>query len=76
MYFFFISRSQEDDSNNTEHIASDNPVVCEAVDSFMCSIALDTTTSFVTVVTASISDAIAPPVLLRIPARPGKKREN
>uniref|UniRef100_A0A3B5ARE7 Leptin receptor n=1 Tax=Stegastes partitus TaxID=144197 RepID=A0A3B5ARE7_9TELE len=51
--------------------ASDNPVVCEAEDSFMCSVALEPT-SFVTVVTVSISDAVAPPVLLRIPARPVK----
>ncbi|XP_023146278.2 leptin receptor isoform X2 [Amphiprion ocellaris] len=52
--------------------ASDCPVVCEAEDSFMCSITLDPTTSFVTVVTVSILDAVAPPVLLRIPARPVK----
>uniref|UniRef100_A0A671VRX9 Fibronectin type-III domain-containing protein n=1 Tax=Sparus aurata TaxID=8175 RepID=A0A671VRX9_SPAAU len=51
---------------------TNNPVVCEAEDSFTCSIALDTTTSFVGMVTVSISDAVAPPVLLRIPARPVK----
>lgn len=72
--FVSISRSQKGDSSvNDEGIASDNPVVCEAVDSFMCSVAIDTTTSFVITVTVSISDAIAPQVLLRIPARPGKK---
>uniref|UniRef100_A0A7N8X959 Leptin receptor n=1 Tax=Mastacembelus armatus TaxID=205130 RepID=A0A7N8X959_9TELE len=58
---------------NNGNVLSDNPVICEAQDSFMCSIALDTvTTSFVTMVTVSISDAVAPPVLLRIPARPEK----
>lgn len=38
----------------------------------MCSIALDATSSFVTMVTVSISDAVALPVLFRIPARPVK----
>lgn len=67
-------RSQKENTEvNDRSAAPDNPVVCEAEDSFMCSVALDTPTSFVTVFTVSISDAIAPPVLLRIPARPGKK---
>lgn len=52
--------------------APDNPVVCEAEDSFMCTVALDNPTSFVTAVTVSVSDSVAPPVLLRIPARPGE----
>lgn len=52
--------------------APDNPVVCKAEDSFMCTVALDNPTSFVTVVTVSVSDSVAPPVLLRIPARPGE----
>nr|QCO95273.1 leptin receptor [Channa punctata] len=55
-----------------ESASSDNPVICEALDSFMCSVAFDSTTSFVTMVTISISDAVAPQVLLRIPARPEK----
>ncbi len=59
---------------NNENTELDNSVVCKAEDSFMCSVVLDTTTSFVTVVTVSISDAVAPPVLLRIPARPGENR--
>ncbi|XP_034563377.1 leptin receptor isoform X2 [Notolabrus celidotus] len=50
--------------------ASYNPVVCE--DSFTCSLSLDAMTSFVTIVTVSVSDSVAPPVLLRIPARPVK----
>nr|AHL37670.1 truncated leptin receptor [Oreochromis niloticus] len=55
-----------------DYPASENPVVCEAQDSFMCSLTLDPTTSFVAMVTVSISDAVAPPVLLRVPARPEK----
>lgn len=62
----------EDTGANHGNTAPDNPVVCKAQDSIMCSIALDATASFVTVVTVSISDAIAPPVLLRVPARPVK----
>ncbi|XP_071342277.1 leptin receptor isoform X2 [Trachinotus anak] len=63
---------KQDSQVNYGNPASDNPVVCEAKDSFMCSVALDTTTSFVTVVTVSISNATALPVLLRVPARPVK----
>ncbi|XP_056235000.1 leptin receptor isoform X1 [Seriola aureovittata] len=63
---------QEDSQVNYGNPASGDPVVCEAKDSFMCSVALDTTTSFVTVVTVSISNAVALPVLLRVPARPVK----
>ncbi|CAJ1061002.1 leptin receptor isoform X1 [Xyrichtys novacula] len=59
-------------SETDENPASYNPVVCEAEDSFTCSLTLDATTSFVTTVTVSISDTVAPPVLLQIPARPGK----
>ncbi|XP_039985106.1 leptin receptor isoform X2 [Xiphias gladius] len=63
--------SQTDDSRVTNgNTASDNPVVCEAEDSFTCSVALDTKTSFVTVVTVSISNAVALRVLLRTPVRP------
>ncbi|KAM9357750.1 LOW QUALITY PROTEIN: leptin receptor [Symphorus nematophorus] len=65
--------SQEEDKDvNKGNTALDNPVVCEAEDSFMCSVTLDTMTGFVTMVTVSISDAVAPPVLLRIPTRPVK----
>ncbi|XP_028300361.1 leptin receptor isoform X2 [Gouania willdenowi] len=49
-----------------------NPVVCEAQDSFMCSFTIGTNRSFVTVVTVSLSDAAAPSVQLRIPAKPVK----
>lgn len=58
---------------HNDNTAPDNPVVCEAEESFMCSLALNTT-SFVTMVTVSIADARAQPVPLRVPARPGKKR--
>ncbi|XP_054458403.1 leptin receptor isoform X2 [Anoplopoma fimbria] len=65
--------SQKDDTEVYDgNSAPDNPVVCAAKDSFMCSIALGAATNFVTMVTISISDAIAPPVLLRIPDRPVK----
>ncbi|XP_051232121.1 leptin receptor isoform X3 [Dicentrarchus labrax] len=67
-----LMSQKEDTKVNDGNTASDNPVVCEAKDSFMCSVALNATTSFVTVVTVSISDAEAPPVLLRVPARPVK----
>ncbi|XP_044056055.1 leptin receptor isoform X2 [Siniperca chuatsi] len=63
---------KEDTEVNDGNPASDNPVFCEAEDSFTCSVALDRTTTFVTMVTLSISNAVAPPVLLRIPARPVK----
>ncbi|KAK9519589.1 hypothetical protein VZT92_022308 [Zoarces viviparus] len=65
--------SQKDDTEVKDgNTAPDNPVVCEAKDSFMCSLALGAATNFVTVVTISISYAIAPPVLLRVPDRPVK----
>ncbi|XP_060933549.1 leptin receptor [Limanda limanda] len=65
--------SQKDDSlENDGQTPSDNPVICEAEDSLVCSVALDTTTSFIAVVTVGISNAEAPPVQLRIPARPVK----
>lgn len=50
----------------------DRPVTCEAEDSFMCSVALGAESSFDVMVTLSISEARAPSVLLRIPARPGE----
>uniref|UniRef100_A0A672IC31 Leptin receptor n=1 Tax=Salarias fasciatus TaxID=181472 RepID=A0A672IC31_SALFA len=53
-------------------LASDNLVVCEVKNSFLCSVSLNHTKSLVTVVTVSIADAAAPPVLLRVPAFPVK----
>ncbi|XP_074524942.1 leptin receptor [Halichoeres trimaculatus] len=50
-----------------------DPIVCKAEESFTCSLALDALRmSFVTMVTISISDTSAPPVLLQIPAKPVK----
>ncbi|XP_070687901.1 leptin receptor isoform X2 [Pempheris klunzingeri] len=60
-------------SHKEDHEVNDgNPVVCEGEDSFTCALALDETSGVVTVVTISISDVVASPVLLRIPARPVK----
>ncbi|XP_062251354.1 leptin receptor isoform X1 [Platichthys flesus] len=61
--------SQKDDSLVNDG-QTDDPVVCEAEDSLVCSVDLDTTTSFV--LTVGISNAEAPPLHLRIPARPVK----
>lgn len=55
-----------------ENSASDRSVICEAEDSFMCSVALETTSSFHIMVTVSVANATAPPLLLRVPARPGR----
>ncbi|KAF7663963.1 hypothetical protein LDENG_00194070 [Lucifuga dentata] len=52
--------------------ASNNPVVCEAEDSFMCSLTLDVDTSFIAMVIISLSNTTAPLVLLSVPARPVK----
>uniref|UniRef100_A0A665VED5 Fibronectin type-III domain-containing protein n=1 Tax=Echeneis naucrates TaxID=173247 RepID=A0A665VED5_ECHNA len=71
--FLSISRSQKQDPQvNYGNLASDNPVVCEAKDSFTCSVALDTIRSSIIVVTVSVPNAAAPPVLLRVPAQPVK----
>ncbi|KAM6921963.1 leptin receptor [Xenentodon cancila] len=59
------------EENNTEVNESDNPVVCEGKDSFTCSFSLKPT-GFVAMVTVSISNEVAPPVLLIIPSRPVK----
>ncbi|XP_059197879.1 leptin receptor [Centropristis striata] len=65
--------SQKDDAELDDgKFAPDTRVVCEAEDSFMCSVALDATTGFNIVLTVSISDAVAPLIVLRIPARPVK----
>nr|AKA88532.1 leptin receptor [Scophthalmus maximus] len=67
-----VLSQKEDSLVNSGNTSPDKPVACEAKDSFVCSIALDTTTSFIAVVTVSVSDAEALPVQLRIPARPVK----
>ncbi|KAF3835362.1 hypothetical protein F7725_027920 [Dissostichus mawsoni] len=62
-----IPLEKEENDGNTPY---DNPVICKVEVPFMCSVVLDATTSFVTVVTVSLTDAIPPSVLLRIPSRP------
>ncbi|KAM3620179.1 uncharacterized protein V6R79_019401 [Siganus canaliculatus] len=49
-----------------------DPVFCEGQDSIVCAAPLHPTAASITMVTVSISDAAAPPVLLRVPARPEK----
>ncbi|KAM3876341.1 leptin receptor [Diretmus argenteus] len=67
------ARSQKEHTEvNDGEVSVDDPVVCAAEDSVMCSVALDDATNFVAMVTTSISNATAPPVLLSIPARPVK----
>lgn len=68
MHRFQKSKSAVD----SEEAASDPPVLCEAEDSFTCSVALDAESSFHAVVTLSVADATAPSVLLRVPARHGE----
>uniref|UniRef100_A0A3P9M4D0 Leptin receptor n=2 Tax=Oryzias latipes TaxID=8090 RepID=A0A3P9M4D0_ORYLA len=58
------------DKDGTE--VNSNPVVCEAEESFTCSLPLHPAASFVTTVTVNLSSVVAPPVLLIIPARPVK----
>ncbi|XP_072245222.1 leptin receptor [Leuresthes tenuis] len=67
-----LQRLSEKNNTKVNDSAPVDPVVCEAEDAVMCSLALDPATSFVTIVTASVSNAVAPPVLLRIPDRPVK----
>ncbi|XP_033937667.1 leptin receptor isoform X2 [Pseudochaenichthys georgianus] len=62
-----VSSKKEENDANTPY---DNPVICNVEVPFMCLVVLDATTSFVTVVTVSLTDAIPPSVLLRIPSRP------
>ncbi|XP_054644606.1 leptin receptor isoform X3 [Dunckerocampus dactyliophorus] len=64
---------KNDDQVNKMTMESYKPVVCEAKDSCICSIPLDTM-SFVTMVTVNISGADAEPFLLNVPARPVKPR--
>ncbi|XP_058494846.1 leptin receptor [Solea solea] len=64
--------SQTEDPH--ESAVSDNPIVCEAEDSFVCSVPLYTSASYITVVTIGISSATSLPVHLRIPPRPVKPK--
>lgn len=71
LYPFHRFQKENTDVGN-ENSASDHSVICEAEDSFMCSVTLETTTSFHIMVTVSIANTTAPPLLLRVPARPGR----
>lgn len=47
-------------------------MVCEAQDSFRCSVPLDDPAGFSMRVSLSVSGSVAPTVLLEVPARPGE----
>lgn len=77
--FFFNRRSQDENTEGAGSAGSaapENPVVCEVEDSFTCSVALDDTAGFATMVAVSVSGAAVPPVLLTIPARPGEWQDS
>uniref|UniRef100_A0A672YTN7 Fibronectin type-III domain-containing protein n=1 Tax=Sphaeramia orbicularis TaxID=375764 RepID=A0A672YTN7_9TELE len=61
-----IKRSQTDEP------VDNNPVICEAKDSFTCSMALGSTVTWATVVTVIISDVVSPQVVLKVPEKPVK----
>ncbi|XP_037553856.1 leptin receptor [Nematolebias whitei] len=67
--FQWLSPDNDTERNNS---TSDRLVVCDEEHSLSCSFPLDSARSFIIMVTANISSAAAPPVLLRIPARPVK----
>lgn len=79
LFFFFYRRSQDENTEGAGSAGSaapENPVVCEVEDSFTCSVALDDTAGFATMVAVSVSGAVVPPVLLTIPARPGEWQDS
>ncbi|XP_024135133.1 leptin receptor isoform X1 [Oryzias melastigma] len=65
-----FSFQQLTDKDATE--VNSNPVVCEAEESFTCSLPLHPEASYVATVTVNVSSVMAPPVFLIIPARPVK----
>lgn len=65
-------RFQKSETAVDSEVVADRPVICEAKNSFTCSVVLDTESSHLMMVTVSGCDARAPSVLLRIPARPGE----
>ncbi|XP_076026277.1 leptin receptor [Genypterus blacodes] len=60
----------EGDQVNDGTPASDDAVVCDAGNSFLCSVALDVNAGFVAMVTFNVSNTRVPPILLSVPARP------
>ncbi|KAM9762032.1 leptin receptor isoform 2-T3 [Menidia menidia] len=71
-----VSFQQLSEKDNTKTKVNDSASVgtvsCEAEDVVICSLALEPATSGVAIVTASVSSAIAQPVLLKVPDRPVK----
>lgn len=57
---------------NSGSVTAGNPVVCEAEDSFRCSVALDDPAGFAALFSVSVSGSVAPNVLLEVPPRPGE----
>lgn len=68
--YLFLSISRSENDTEKKNSTSDNVVVCDAENSLMCSFHLDSARSFI--MTFNISNVVAPPVLLRIPAQPSK----
>ncbi|XP_043985748.1 leptin receptor isoform X2 [Gambusia affinis] len=64
-----VSLQQISAENDTDYNVSEHQVVCDAEDSFMCSIHLSSTTIFAVRLTVNVSSVLAPPVLLRISPR-------
>ncbi|KAM4738748.1 leptin receptor [Anableps anableps] len=67
-----VSFQQLSQKSSTDYAASENWVVCDAEDSLVCSIHLNSSRTFAVWVTINVSNVVAPPVLLRIPPRPVK----
>ncbi|MEQ2269716.1 hypothetical protein XENORESO_008639, partial [Xenotaenia resolanae] len=67
-----VSFQRLSQGNSTNYPTSDHQVVCDAEDSLMCSIHLNSSRTFAVLVTVNISNVMASTVLLRIPARPVK----
>ncbi|XP_041861661.1 leptin receptor isoform X2 [Melanotaenia boesemani] len=70
-----VSFQQLFEKNSTEvsNPASMYPIVCKGEDTIVCSLHVDPARNFVTMVTVNISNAMAPPVLLRnlaVPVKP------
>uniref|UniRef100_A0A096MCV1 Leptin receptor n=1 Tax=Poecilia formosa TaxID=48698 RepID=A0A096MCV1_POEFO len=66
-----VSLQQISPENDTDYHASEHQVVCDAEDSLMCSIHLNSTRISAVRLTVNVSNVLAPPVLLRISPRSG-----
>ncbi|KAM4575610.1 leptin receptor [Fundulus diaphanus] len=67
-----VSLQQLSQNNRTDHPASDHHVVCDAEESLMCSIHLNSTRALAVRVMVNTSSVVASTVLLRVPPRPVK----